>query len=69
MSIERTKKVTSTRSEINANTLLAAGWTLLLVTDRREGQYQWLLYVLGWQRDEQPPEIAFTGYEEGPAPF
>jgi hypothetical protein len=39
MSIEKTTRLISTRSEVNANTLLRAGWTLLLVADRREGEY------------------------------
>ncbi|WP_019437761.1 hypothetical protein [Pseudomonas putida] len=42
MSIEKTKRLISTRSEVNANLLLTAGWTLLLVVDRQEGEYQWV---------------------------
>lgn len=69
MSIDKTTKLTSTRSEENANLLLQIGWTLLLVVDRREGAYQWLLYQFGWQREGEPPEITFTGVEGGPDPF
>lgn len=36
--IEKTIRLISTRSEVNANLLLAAGWTLLLVADRQEGE-------------------------------
>jgi hypothetical protein len=57
MSIDKTTKLTSTRSEENANLLLRVGWTLLLVAGRREGAYQWLLYQFGWQREGEPPEI------------
>lgn len=54
MSIDKTTKLTSTRSEENANLLLRVGWTLLLVADRQEGAYQWLLYQFGWQREGEP---------------
>ncbi|WP_125919897.1 MULTISPECIES: hypothetical protein [Pseudomonas] len=67
--IDQTKRLISTRSEENANRLLRAGWTLLLVADRREGEYQWLIYQLAWQRDGEPLEITFTGVEPGPDPF
>ncbi|QHF00515.1 hypothetical protein LCG56_27420 (plasmid) [Pseudomonas cannabina pv. alisalensis] len=69
MSIDKTTRLISTRSEINANLLLRAGWTLLLVADRREGEYQWLLYQLGWQHEHDPVEVLFTGVERGPDPF
>lgn len=39
MGIEQTKTLISTRSEENANRLLTAGWTLLLVADRCEGEH------------------------------
>ncbi|KGS14569.1 hypothetical protein [Pseudomonas coronafaciens] len=69
MSIDKTTRLMTTRSEVNANLLLKAGWTLLLVADRREGEYQWFDYQLGWQHPEEPPEIRFTGVEGGPDPF
>lgn len=69
MSIERTKRLTSTRSEENANRLLRAGWTLLLVADRCEGEHQWLVYQLAWQHEDEPVDITFTGVEPGPDPF
>jgi len=69
MSIGETTKLISTRSEENANLLLRAGWTLLLIADRQEDGYQWLLYQFGWQQDGEPPEITFTGVEGGPDPF
>lgn len=69
MSIDKTSRLISTRSEINANLLLRAGWTLLLVADRQEGEYQWLLYQFGWQHDYDPLEVKFTGVEGGPDPF
>lgn len=69
MSIGETTKLISTRSEENANLLLRAGWTLLLIADRQEEGYQWLLYQFGWQQDGEPPESAFTGVEGGPDPF
>ncbi len=69
MGIEQSKTLISTRSEENANRLLRAGWTLLLVADRCEGQHQWLLYQLAWQREGEPVEITFTGVEPGPEAF
>ena len=45
--IEKTTRLISTRSEVNANLLLIAGWTLLLVADRKEGEYQWVQYKIG----------------------
>lgn len=69
MTIEKTKTLVSTTSQVNANRLLDAGWTLLLVSDRREGQHQWVTYLFGWQEDGEPREITFTGVEESPAPF
>lgn len=69
MSIDKTTKLTSTRSEENANLLLRVGWTILLIADRQEGTYQWLHYQFGWQREGEPPEITFTGVEVGPDPF
>lgn len=69
MGIEQTKTLISTRSEENANRLLRAGWTLLLVADRSEGQQQWLLYQLAWQCEGEPVEITFTGVEPGPDAF
>ncbi|WP_410480349.1 hypothetical protein [Pseudomonas sp. DCA-1] len=69
MTIAQTKKLISTRSEENANRLLSAGWTLLLVADRSEGKHQWLVYQLGWQREGEPADITFTGVEPGPDPF
>ncbi|MNI90650.1 hypothetical protein D3C76_1665010 [compost metagenome] len=69
MGIEQTKTLISTESEENANRLLRAGWTLLLVADRREGGYQWLIYQLAWQREGEPAEITFTGVEPGPEAF
>lgn len=67
--IEQTKRLISTRSEENANRLLMAGWTLLLVADRCEGKHQWLFYQLAWQHEGEPVEITFTGVEPGPDPF
>ncbi|KAA0943667.1 MULTISPECIES: hypothetical protein [Pseudomonas] len=69
MAIDQTKRLISTRSEENANQLLRAGWTLLLVADRKEGKHQWLVYQLAWQRESDPVEITFTGVEPGPDPF
>lgn len=69
MSIYRTRKLISTRSEENANLLLRVGWTLLFIADRRDGADQWLLYQFGWQREGDPPEITFSGVEGGPDPF
>ncbi|WP_177454487.1 hypothetical protein [Pseudomonas sp. Irchel 3E13] len=69
MSIEKTTRIISTRSEENANQLLSAGWALLLVADRHQDQYQWVLYVLGWQHETEPREITFHGVEDGPDPF
>ena len=69
MAIDQTKRLISTRSEENANQLLRAGWTLLLVADRKEGTHQWLVYQLAWQRESDPVEITFTGVEPGPDPF
>ncbi|PHN27125.1 hypothetical protein [Pseudomonas sp. ICMP 561] len=69
MSIDKTTQLISTRSEINANLLLRAGWTLLLVADRQEGEHQWLLYQFGWQQEHDPVEVTFTGIEGGPDPF
>jgi hypothetical protein len=61
LSIDETTRLITTRSEVNANLLLKTGWTLLLVADRREGEYQWFDYQLCWQHPEEPPEIRFTG--------
>lgn len=69
LSIEKTTKLISTRSEENANRLLLAGWTLLLVADRYQGEYQWVHYLFGWQHESEPREITFIGVEEGPDPF
>lgn len=69
MTIDQTKRLMSTRSEENANLLLRAGWTLLLVADRQEGKHQWVVYQLAWQREGIPVEITFTGVEPGPDPF
>jgi hypothetical protein len=69
MSIDKTTKLISTRSEENANLRLPIGWTLLLVADHKEGAYQWLLYQFGRQREGEPPEITFTGVEGGPDQF
>lgn len=69
MSIEKTTRLISTRNEDNANLLLITGWTLLLVVDRREGEYQWLLYQFGWQHEHEPTELTFTGVEGGPDAF
>jgi hypothetical protein len=54
---------------VNANLLLQVGWTLLLVADRHEGTHQWLLYQFGWQREDDPTEVTFTGVESGRDPF
>lgn len=67
--IEKTKRLISTRSELNANLLLSAGWTLLLVADRQEGEYQWVQYQFGWQHESEPKDITFTGVEDGPPAF
>lgn len=69
VSIEKTKRLISTRSEVNANLLLTAGWTLLLVVDRQEGEYQWVQYQFGWQHDSEPRDITFTCVEDGPPAF
>ncbi|KQN42147.1 hypothetical protein ASE98_13145 [Pseudomonas sp. Leaf48] len=69
MGIEQTRTLISTRSEENANRLLTAGWTLLLVADRCEGEHQWLVYQFAWQREGEPVEITFTGVEPGPEAF
>ncbi|MBV6690363.1 hypothetical protein ACE8GQ_20785 [Xanthomonas euvesicatoria pv. euvesicatoria] len=69
MSIEQTKKLRSTRSEENANRLLIAGWTLLLVADRVEVEHQWLVYQMAWQHDNEPVDITSTGVEPGTDPF
>lgn len=69
MSIEKTKRLISIRSEVNANLLLTAGWTLLLVVDRQEGEYQWVQYQFGWQHDSEPRDITFTCVEDGPPAF
>lgn len=69
MSIERTRKLRSTSSEENANRLLMAGWTLLLVADRFEGKHQWVLYLLAWQHNDEPLDITLTGVEQVPDPF
>lgn len=61
--IEDTRLVTSTGSEVNANTLLTAGWTLLMVSDRQNGLEQWTHYVFGWQSPGSPPELTFSGVE------
>jgi hypothetical protein len=61
--IEDTRLITSTGSEINANILLTAGWTLLLVSDRENGIMKWTHYVFGWQSPSNPPELRFTGIE------
>ncbi len=67
--IEKTTRLISTRSEVNANLLLTAGWTLLLVADPQEGEYQWVQYQFGWQHEGEPRDIAFTGVEDGPPEF
>ncbi|WP_213879543.1 hypothetical protein [Pseudomonas sp. dw_358] len=69
LDIVKTTRLTRTTSEEKANRLLSTGWTLLLVADRREGEHQWLLYQLGWQQPGEPPEITFSGVEEGPDLF
>ncbi|MFV7430163.1 hypothetical protein ACNPNU_00725 [Pseudomonas shirazica] len=69
MSIDKTTRLISTRSEVNANQLLTAGWTLLLVADRQQGEHQWVQYVFGWQRETEPAEVTFHGFEDGPDPF
>ena len=69
MGIEKTTRLISVRSEVNANLLLTAGWTLLLVADRQEGEYQWVQYQFGWQHESEPRDIAFTGVEDGPPAF
>lgn len=40
MSIDRTTRLISTRSEVSANQMLTAGWTLLRVADRHQGEHQ-----------------------------
>ncbi|MEZ1440874.1 hypothetical protein QVM41_31995 [Pseudomonas shirazica] len=69
MSIDKTTRLISTRSEVNANHLLTAGWTLLLVADRHQGEHQWVHFVFGWQHNSEPREITFHGVEDGPDPF
>lgn len=69
MTIGKTSRLISTGSEENANRLLKAGWTLLLVADRKDGNHQWLIYQFGWQREGDPAEITFIGIEPGPDPF
>jgi hypothetical protein len=68
MNIDKTTRLISTRSEMNANQLLTAGWTLLLVADQQQGEHQWQ-YVFGWQRETEPAEITFHGFEDGPDPI
>jgi hypothetical protein len=55
--VEQTTKLISTRSEKNTNQLLGAGWTLLSIADRSEGEHQWLHYQFGWQHESEPPEM------------
>lgn len=69
MTIDRTRRLISTGSEENANLLLAAGWKLLLIADRKQDTHQWLVYQFGWQRDEDPVDVTFTGVEPWPDPF
>lgn len=61
--IGETRSITSTGSEINANILLKAGWTLLLVTDRENRDMKWAHFVFGWQMPQDPPELRFPGVE------
>lgn len=61
--IEETKIITSTGSEDNANILLKAGWTLLMVTERESNDTKWTHFVFGWQMQKAPPELRFTGVE------
>lgn len=61
--IEETREVTSTGSEINANILLRGGWTLLLVSNRKNKDMQWTHFVFSWQVETPPPVLLFTGVE------
>lgn len=61
--IEETKLITSTGSEDNANILLKAGWTLLMVSERQANEIKWTHFVFGWQMQQPPPELRFTGIE------
>ncbi|MGY2182349.1 hypothetical protein [Pseudomonas agarici] len=61
--IEETRSITSTGSEINANILLKAGWTLLLVANRENRDMKWAHFVFGWQMPQDPPEVRFSGVE------
>lgn len=61
--IEETRSITSTGSEINANILLKAGWTLLLLAERENRDMKWAHFVFGWQADTLPPTLNFPGVE------
>ena len=49
MALEDTKKLTQTNSENTANSLIAEGWTLLLLEPVLSEGEHFVRYHLGWQ--------------------
>lgn len=52
------EKLTEANSTVRANELLAEGWVLLGMYDRRDGNDEYVLYVLGFPSE---PAAGFFG--------
>ncbi|EED43570.1 hypothetical protein EBI_27539, partial [Enterocytozoon bieneusi H348] len=52
------EKLTEANSTVRANELLAEGWVLLGMYDRRDGNDEYVLYVLGFPGE---PAAGFFG--------
>ncbi|PWU32080.1 hypothetical protein DK254_00745 [Pseudomonas sp. RW407] len=69
MAIEDTKKLIETGNIDMANSLIDAGWTLLVAANRESEGDQWTSYVLSWQAEGEPALPNLDRFEPGPAPF
>jgi hypothetical protein len=56
MAIEDTKTLKTVRNEAQAQELLDAGWKLLGLFDRRDGNDQYVEYHLGLAAEPKPKE-------------
>lgn len=51
------KEVREASTSASANVLLSLGWELITIEGRSSGSAEGnLLYVMGWSREERPPE-------------